>query len=125
MAAGKLPQSALSLKQFFIRKQVLSLYREILRALREVSNKDHRKELADWARSEFKKNKHEKDEVDIQKLLKQNEFLEQTIEELEQELQALLDRTKVKEIDARKLWQSINTSDVIDLGKKEREKRTK
>lgn len=90
MAAGKLPQSALNLKQvkqpikigivchiivnpsivmflslqFFLRRQVLSLYREILRTLREVPNEEHKKELADWARAEFKKNKHEKDEVE-------------------------------------------------------------
>ena len=49
--------------KFFLRKQVLSLYREIFKTLREVENEDHRKELADWARSEFKKNKHEKEEV--------------------------------------------------------------
>lgn len=49
--------------QFFLRRQVLSLYREILRTLRDVPSEDHRKELADWARSEFKKNKNEKDEV--------------------------------------------------------------
>ena len=54
--------------QFFLRRQVLSLYREILRTVREVSNEDHRKELADWARSEFKKNKHEKDEVTYTKI---------------------------------------------------------
>ncbi|XP_068698111.1 uncharacterized protein C6orf118-like isoform X1 [Montipora foliosa] len=40
-------------------------------------------------------------EVDIQKLLKQNEFLEQTIEELEQELQSMLDRRRLEQIDAR------------------------
>jgi len=28
-----------------------------------VPDEDHKKELADWARAEFKKNKHEKDEV--------------------------------------------------------------
>ncbi|XP_058952483.2 uncharacterized protein C6orf118-like [Pocillopora verrucosa] len=59
-------------------------------------------------------------EVDIQKLLKQNEFLEQTIKELEEELQSMLDRSKVQEIDARKLWRRINTSEVVRLGKKER-----
>ncbi|XP_073229884.1 uncharacterized protein C6orf118-like [Porites lutea] len=60
-------------------------------------------------------------EVDIQKLLKQNEFLEQTIKELEEELQSMLERSKVKEKDARKLWKRINTTDVINLGKRERE----
>lgn len=71
MATGKLPQNALSLKQFFLRRQVLSLYREILRTLRDVPSEDHRKELADWARSEFKKNKNEKDEIVIKMMLSQ------------------------------------------------------
>lgn len=69
MATGKLPSNALSLKQFFLRKQVLSLYREIFKTLREVENEDHKKELADWARSEFKKNKHEKEEIVIKMML--------------------------------------------------------
>ena len=56
------------LLKFFLRKQVLSLYREIFKTLREVENEDHRKELADWARSEFKKNKHEKEEVSFRYL---------------------------------------------------------
>lgn len=59
-------------------------------------------------------------EVDIQKLLKQNEFLEQTIKELEEELQSMLDRSKVQEIDARKLWRRINASEVVRLSKKDR-----
>lgn len=63
-------------------------------------------------------------EVDIQKLLKQNEFLEQTIKELEEELQSMLERSKVKEKDARKLWKRINTTDVINLGKREKEDKT-
>lgn len=42
-----------------------------MRTLREVPNEDHRKELADWARSEFKKNKHEKDEVNVTEKSKQ------------------------------------------------------
>lgn len=64
-------------------------------------------------------------EVDIQKLCKQNEFLEQTIEELEQELHSLLDRSKVKENDARQLWNWIDASDVISLGKKENKESSK
>ncbi|XP_015760014.1 PREDICTED: uncharacterized protein C6orf118-like [Acropora digitifera] len=57
-------------------------------------------------------------EVDIQKLLKQNEFLEQTIEELEQELQSMLDQSKAKEDDARYLWNLIEPKTVLNLGRK-------
>lgn len=57
--------------------------------------------------------------MDIKKLLKQNEFLEQTIEELEQELQSMLDRKKVKEKDARRLWKRVNVGDVINQDRKE------
>ena len=46
-----------------MRRQVLSLYREILRTLRGIENAGQRRELAEWARAEFKKNKLEKDEV--------------------------------------------------------------
>lgn len=49
--------------QYFLRKQVLSLYREIMRALKEVPDKGHKTELMEWTRTEFKKNKLEKDEV--------------------------------------------------------------
>ncbi|XP_006814171.1 LYR motif-containing protein 2-like [Saccoglossus kowalevskii] len=65
MAASRVPTAALSLKQFMLRQQSLQLYRDILRCLKEVENKDSRKELADWARTEFKKNKNEKDEMAI------------------------------------------------------------
>ncbi|KAM7429513.1 LYR motif-containing protein 2 [Porites harrisoni] len=79
MATGKLPQTALNLKQFFLRRQVLSLYRQILRTLREVPDEDHKKELADWARAEFKKNKHEKDEIVIKMMLSQGRLTLQEI----------------------------------------------
>lgn len=64
-------------------------------------------------------------EVDIQKLLKQNEFLEQTIEELEEELQSMLESSKVAERDARTLWKRINTGEVIRLGNNDRKESLK
>ncbi|XP_068698118.1 LYR motif-containing protein 2-like [Montipora capricornis] len=73
------PHNALTLKQFFLRRQVLRLYREILRTLREVSNDDHRKELENWARAEFKKNKEEKDEIVIKMMLSQGRLTLQEI----------------------------------------------
>lgn len=55
-------------------------------------------------------------EVDIQKLLKQNEFLEQSIEELEQELEMMLSESGVSEKDARQLWKKVNISKVLEYG---------
>ena len=42
---------------------MLSLYREIMRTLKEVPDRGHKTELKEWTRTEFKKNKLEKDEV--------------------------------------------------------------
>ena len=49
--------------QFLVRQQVLSLYRDIQRALRKVENPKDRQELQQWARGEFERNKHQTDEV--------------------------------------------------------------
>lgn len=49
-------------------------------------------------------------EVDIQKLCKQNEYLEQSIEQMEGELEDMLVKTGVKEKDVRLLWKKVNTS---------------
>ncbi|XP_077977199.1 LYR motif-containing protein 2-like [Glandiceps talaboti] len=80
MAASRLPPTALSLKQFMLRQQSLQLFRDILRAIREVPDKDHRKDLTDWARSEFKRNKHEKDELTIKMMLSRGRL---TLKELQ------------------------------------------
>ena len=42
---------------------MLCLYRQILRTLKEVPDEKSKKELRDWAREEFERNKHQKDEV--------------------------------------------------------------
>ncbi|XP_076304767.1 uncharacterized protein LOC143222305 isoform X2 [Tachypleus tridentatus] len=44
-------------------RQTLSLYRDILKVIRQVPNSDHRNQLKEWARQDFKKNKYEKEEV--------------------------------------------------------------
>lgn len=54
--------------QFMLRKQVLNLYRDLLYAIREVPNENDRKELTEWVRSDFKANKHHKDEVLMEKI---------------------------------------------------------
>ncbi|XP_070568280.1 LYR motif-containing protein 2-like [Ptychodera flava] len=80
MAASRLPPTAMSLTQFMLRQQSLRLYRDILRALREVQNEEHRKELKEWARSEFKQNKGEKDELTIKMMLSRGRL---TLKELQ------------------------------------------
>ena len=51
--------------QFLQRQQVLSLYRDVQRALRRVPDEKDREELRLWAREEFKRNKGQKEEVFI------------------------------------------------------------
>lgn len=71
MGSSRLPTSVLSLKRFLLRRQVLSLYRDILRTIRSVSDAQHRQQLRDWARNDFKVNKHHGDEDTIRMLLLQ------------------------------------------------------
>lgn len=49
-----------------LRQQVLKLYRNFLRAIRDVPDEKSKKELLEWARSDFKNNKHHTDEVSAQ-----------------------------------------------------------
>ncbi|XP_052573430.1 LYR motif-containing protein 2 isoform X2 [Peromyscus californicus insignis] len=63
MASSRLPPTALTLKQFMRRQQVLLLYRKILRAIRQVPSDADRKYLQDWAREEFKRNKSATEEA--------------------------------------------------------------
>lgn len=46
-----------------LRKQVLQLYRDILRAIKEIPSPEDRKYMKDWAKSDFLANKHHTDEV--------------------------------------------------------------
>ncbi|XP_029704957.1 LYR motif-containing protein 2 [Takifugu rubripes] len=57
MTVPRLPQAALSLKQFLQRQKILGIYREMLRTIRQVPEEGDRKYLKDWARDEFKRNK--------------------------------------------------------------------
>ncbi|KAM4529996.1 LYR motif-containing protein 2 [Fundulus diaphanus] len=54
---SRVPPAALSLKQFLQRQRVLTLYRNMLRTIRQVPDEADRKYLRDWARDEFKRNK--------------------------------------------------------------------
>ncbi|NXE72948.1 LYRM2 protein, partial [Cochlearius cochlearius] len=71
MAASRLPPSALTLKQFLRRQQVLQLYRKILRAVRDVPADADRRYLKDWAREEFRRNKDVMEEDAIRMMITQ------------------------------------------------------
>lgn len=60
-------------------------------------------------------------EVDIQKMLKQNEFLEQSIEELEEELAMILSQHGVTEKDSKRLWKKVNLSKVLEYGRSKKQ----
>ncbi|XP_013794332.1 LYR motif-containing protein 2-like [Limulus polyphemus] len=66
--SSKLPKHVLPFRKFMLSRQTLSLYRDILKVIRQVSNSDHRNQLKEWARQDFKKNKHEKEEEVIKML---------------------------------------------------------
>ncbi|XP_065081763.1 LYR motif-containing protein 2 [Ochlerotatus camptorhynchus] len=68
---SKLPKSALSLKQFMLRQEVLKLYRTIFRTIRHVPDQSSRHELRDWARTDFRANMHHTDELAIKMLMQQ------------------------------------------------------
>ncbi|XP_065057496.1 golgin subfamily A member 6-like protein 24 isoform X1 [Rhopilema esculentum] len=53
-------------------------------------------------------------EIEIQKILKQNSFLENNIENLEAELEHILEEQGTNERDTRMLWMKINSSKVLD-----------
>ncbi|KAF6211905.1 hypothetical protein GE061_012422 [Apolygus lucorum] len=74
---------AMNLKQFMLRQQVLKLYRDILRAIKEVPSKEDQKYLKDWAKSDFIANKHHTDEVTIKMMMKHGE---RSLKELQQSL---------------------------------------
>ncbi|KAF7990661.1 hypothetical protein HCN44_000466 [Aphidius gifuensis] len=67
--ASKLPNASLSLKEFMLRKEVLQLYRNILRTIKQVSSQQDREYLHDWVKSDFNNNKHIKDELMIKSLI--------------------------------------------------------
>lgn len=54
-------------------------------------------------------------EVDVQKLCKQNEFLEKNLDQLEEELDDVLVKTGVKQKTSLKLWKKVDTEKVIDI----------
>lgn len=52
-----------------LRNEVLKLYREIFRAIRKVPDESSRKDLQEWARTDFRNNKHHTEELAIKMLM--------------------------------------------------------
>lgn len=48
-----------------LKRQVIKLYRDILHSIKKIPDKDSQKELRQWARQDFEKNKHHTEEVII------------------------------------------------------------
>ncbi|XP_034829003.1 LYR motif-containing protein 2 [Maniola hyperantus] len=67
--ASKLPKQTLNLKQFLLRQEVLKLYREVFRTIKKVPDESTRLELKEWARTDFRNNKHHSDEAAIKSML--------------------------------------------------------
>ena len=51
-------RSALTLKQFMLRQEVLKLYRTLFRTLKQLPDKSQQQETAAWVRDDFKANKN-------------------------------------------------------------------
>lgn len=62
---SKTVKSALNLKQFMLRQDVLKLYRDIYRTISKVPDENNKKELRLWLREDFKSNKGLTDEIAI------------------------------------------------------------
>jgi len=56
-----LPKGTLTLKQFMKRREVLTLYKEIMSTIAKIDCESDRLYLHQWARDEFKQNKNLKD----------------------------------------------------------------
>jgi len=61
----------MTLRQFMMRSQVLSLYREALRAIKLVDNESERDYLRKWVRDDFEANRHHTDEAVVRMVLTQ------------------------------------------------------
>ncbi|XP_022654957.1 LYR motif-containing protein 2-like isoform X1 [Varroa jacobsoni] len=61
MATPMLSLKHATFTQFMLRQQSLKLYRDILRSLRQLDNKDQAKEIRQWARQDFESCRHLQD----------------------------------------------------------------
>ncbi|XP_054273320.1 LYR motif-containing protein 2-like [Macrosteles quadrilineatus] len=81
--ASNIKNPALSLKQFMLRQQVLKLYRDILRSIKQIPDKESQRDLRQWARHDFETNKHHTEEITIKMMIKHGE---RSLKELQQSL---------------------------------------
>jgi hypothetical protein len=51
------------LLQFILRSEVLKLYRNMLRTIKKIPDKQQQKEMIEWVRHDFTSNQHLQDEV--------------------------------------------------------------
>ncbi|XP_057341015.1 LYR motif-containing protein 2 [Microplitis mediator] len=80
---NKISNSSMNLKQFLVRQQVITLYRNILRTIKKIPTKEDQSYFLEWARSEFKANKNITDEFAIKSLIIHGE---NSMKELEKNL---------------------------------------
>jgi bacillopeptidase F (M6 metalloprotease family) len=77
-------KKALNLKQFLLRQEVLKLYRDLHRLIKKVPDESSKRELKQWLRDDFKKNKHQTEELQIKMSIqigmRQYRELENTLE---------------------------------------------
>ncbi|XP_041044300.1 LYR motif-containing protein 2 [Carcharodon carcharias] len=69
MATSRFPAGVLSFKQFMHRQKVLSLYRQILKAIYQIPNEGDKQYLKNWARQEFKQNKNATNDDTVRMML--------------------------------------------------------
>lgn len=62
---SKTLKSALNLKQFMLRQEVLKLYRDLYRTINKVPDLSSRQDLKLWLREDFRKNKSQTEEIVI------------------------------------------------------------
>ena len=81
---GPSKKVTLTLKEFMLRQEVIKLYRNFFRTIKQLPDPVQRKEVADWVRSDFKtyaKSSSLKDEDHVKSLLFQGS---KTLNELKQ-----------------------------------------
>ena len=52
--SGSAKKGILTLKEFMLRQEVLKLYRDFFRTIKQLPDPVQRKEVGDWVRSDFK-----------------------------------------------------------------------
>ncbi|KAF6037921.1 hypothetical protein EB796_003770 [Bugula neritina] len=61
----------MSLRQFMLRKEVKLLYKDLIKACKEIGDRTTSQEMIEWVRHDFKKNMRVEDEAAIRMLVVQ------------------------------------------------------